>query len=863
MIRQYFQLKNDHPDCILFFRLGDFYEMFFEDAKKAAGVLDIVLTSREMSGNERAPMCGVPYHAAENYLARLVEHGYRVAICEQVEDPRQTKGLVRREVVRVVTPGTLSQLQTKDERIHSFVVALSKDHDNYGLAAVDVGTGTFTVTQFDGSEASELFRDEILRLRPAECLFSSKLQEDPVCQRSIEEIGALPAQDEEGLFVPERAEEALLAHFGVVSLAGYGLEGKRPAIIAAGALLQYLQQTQRIAMAHLSGITYYQTGAHMLLDETARRNLELTRRQIDGKREGSLLWVVDHTVTSMGARLLKEWLERPLCWLSAIEDRLGAVEELVSDALLRLKLREELSPMLDLERLGSRIAYGSANGRDLLGLAASLRRVGSLEDLLASTMAQRLVSLRDALAVPEDLCADIEEAIEPHPPVSIAEGGLIRSGYDSRVDELRDVAEGGKRWIANLEREERERTGIKSLKVGFNKVFGYYIEVTRSNLGAVPEDYIRKQTLANAERYITPGLKQEEEKILNAQERLWQLEYEMFLQLRQGVAEQLGLIREQATLVSQLDCLLSFATLAVENDYCRPHIHEDKTIVIEDGRHPVIEKVLGHGHYVPNDVHLNEEQRRMLIITGPNMAGKSTYCRQVALLVLLAQCGSYVPARSCRMGLVDRIFTRVGAHDNLSAGQSTFMVEMTEVSSILNAATDRSLVILDELGRGTSTFDGLSIAWAVAEFLYEKMGSRTLLATHYRELNELADRFTAICNMVVAVQEEGEDIRFLYRIVPGQADASYGIHVARLAGVPSEVLDRARSILRQLEDPSHRVKSPVPARGKAESRQLALLTPEEHPAVRQLKDMVIEEITPLEALNRLHALQRLAREEED
>ncbi len=861
MMRQYVEMKNEHPDCILFFRLGDFYEMFFDDAKKAADVLDIVLTSREMSGGERAPMCGVPHHAAENYLARLVDHGYRVAICEQVEDPRKTKGLVRREVVRVVTPGTLSQLQTKDERSHSFVVAVSENQGSYGLAAVDVGTGTFTVTQFDGQEACKLFSDEVMRLRPAECLPNAKLSQDPAWHRLVDETGALPAEDDAGYFVPERAEEALLRHFGVVSLKGYGLEGKEQATTAAGALLQYLQKTQRIFLAHLSGITYYHTGAYMLLDEAARRNLEITRRQMDGKREGSLLWVVDHTVTAMGARCLKDWLERPLCRLEEINERLGALEELVGDALLRLKVKEHMSPILDLERLASRIAYGSANGRDLLGLAASLRRVGCLKNALAESQSSKLVSLHETLSTPEQLCNAIEAAIEPQPPVSITEGGLIRTGYDDTVDQLRLLAEHGKQWIADLERSERERTGIKSLKVGFNKVFGYYIEVTRSNLGAVPEDYIRKQTLANAERYVTPRLKEEEEKILNAQERLWELEHQLFLELRQSVLEHLGEIRRQAALVAQLDCLLSFAILAVENDYCRPELEKSKIIAIEDGRHPVIEKVLGPGQYVPNDVQLDEKDKRMLIITGPNMAGKSTYCRQVALLALLAQCGSYVPARSCRLGLVDRIFTRVGAHDNLSAGQSTFMVEMTEVSSILNAATDRSLVILDELGRGTSTFDGLSIAWAVAEYLHTKVGTRTLLATHYREMNELASQFHAICNMVVAVQEEGEDIRFLYRIVPGQADASYGIHVARLAGVPPVVLERARSILEKLESEprNHNHASVAP---RSSRRQLALSPQLEHPALRELKGIVIDELTPLEALNRLQRLQRLVREEE-
>ncbi|MEW6522079.1 MAG: DNA mismatch repair protein MutS [Bacillota bacterium] len=859
MLRQYLELKAQYPGTILFFRLGDFYEMFFEDAEVAAGILDITLTSREAGNGERVPMCGVPHHSAEAYLARLVEAGHRVAVCEQVEDPRQARGLVKREVVRVVTPGTVGHLHTRDDRSHQFLTAVSTGAGGYGLAAVDVATGTFMATEFPPGSGFESLLDELVRLSPAECLCAPAVAAQAAFTTMASRAGIVLTPGAEG-FGPEEARKRLTDHFGTSSLHGFGLEASPLATSAAGALLDYLLHTQKVRLEHLTGVSVYHTGDYMVLDETTRRNLEVVRRLRDGSRKGSLLSVIDRTVTSMGARLLKSWLERPLLDVDSIRARLDAVEELVGNSLCRLELQETLGQTADLERLLGRVAYGTANGRDLQALASSLAVIPRLKDHLAGCRSSLLSGYCSQLDPMPALVELIQEALVDEPPVSTSEGGLIRQGYHPEVDRLREAARSGKGWVAVLESRERDRTGIKSLKVGFNRVFGYYIEVTRPNLASVPPDYVRRQTLANAERFVTEELKHKEELILGAEERLCQLEQQLFSDLREKVGHEVAAIQRQAALMAALDCLAGLASLAAGSGYCRPCVDHGSAIHVEDGRHPVIEQLLGPGQYVPNDVRLDTSGHRMLIITGPNMAGKSTYCRQVALIVLLAQCGSFVPARSARIGVVDRIFTRVGAHDDLALGQSTFMVEMVEVSNILNNATARSLVVLDEIGRGTSTFDGLSIAWAVAEYLHEQVGARTMLATHYRELTQLESRWAGVKNYSVAVQEQGQDIVFLRKIVRGGADASYGIHVAKLAGVPSPVLARARELLSRLElgtGKQQAVREVAPARS---SRQLSLLEAAPDPVHAALRELDVFSLTPLEALNKLYELQQKARE---
>ncbi|HAI21359.1 MAG TPA: DNA mismatch repair protein MutS, partial [Clostridiales bacterium UBA8153] len=824
----------------------------------AAGILNITLTSREVGDGNRIPMCGVPHHAAGSYLAKLVEAGHRVAVCEQLEDPRHARGLVKREVVRVVTPGTLGAVHTQDDRSHRFMAAIAGASGRYGLAAVDVATGTFLATEF-GTAGCQPLLDELSRLAPAECLVAPA-------------IGALPAFSALAARLPmatrtwadqpgeEAAARTLKSHFRTVTLEGFGLDRLPAATCAAGGLLEHLLQTQRVDLQHLTGVSVYHTGDYVVLDETTRRNLELVRRLRDGAKHGTLLGVLDRTVTPLGARLLRSWLERPLSTLAAVQARLDAVEQLVGDARCRLRLQEVLGRCSDLERLLGRVAYATANGRDLLALATSVALASELRDGLEPGPAALLHDLRGRLDPMPELVQLLRGALVDHPPVSVGEGGLIRPGYSLEVDELRELSRSARSFIAGIEVREREETGIKSLKVGFNRVFGYYIEVTNPNLAAVPPAYVRRQTLANAERFVTEKLKEQEQLVLGAEERLGELEHRLFLELVDRTAAAAKSIQEQATVMAALDCLAGLATVAAEWGYCRPEVDQGTLIHVEDGRHPVLEQLLGSGEFVPNDVRLDTDGQRLLIITGPNMAGKSTYCRQVALMVLMAQAGSFVPARAARIGMVDRIFARVGAHDDLTLGQSTFMVEMLEVSRILNGASGHSLVILDEIGRGTSTFDGLSLAWAVAEYLHERVRARTLLATHYRELTALEGQLAGVRNYSVAVREQGQDILFLRKIVKGGADASYGIQVARLAGVPEPVLARARELLSRLErgpgSPVSAEKSP-PGRG---SRQLALLKPAPDPVHVALKDLEVLSLTPQQAISKLYQLQQLARE---
>lgn len=802
MMQQYLAIKQEHPDAILFFRLGDFYEMFMDDAILASKELEITLTGREGGGEERIPMCGVPYHAVDGYLAKLIEKGYKVAICEQVEDPKLAKGIVRREVIRVVTPGTVLAHNMLEEKSNNYLVCIAKDADKLGLAATDISTGLFQATEISAAGGYVKLLDEISRLLPAEVLVDSVLWEDKTLIARLSNQGRRPVSlHKPAAFRPKDAEARLCRHFQTQSLDGFGLKGWAAGIRAAGALLDFLLETQKQDPVQLTGLTTYSTEAFMVLDSATRRNLELTATLREGSRKGSLLDVLDYTVTAGGARLLKNWLEQPLISLPVIQDRLGATEEFFQNHFLRGDLRGLCREIYDLERLTSRICFGSANARDLIALKGSLAVLPGIKQLLARVKSPKLQTLSSDLDALADIHELLQSAIHPEPPFSLREGGLINPGYHEEVDRLRLASKEGKQWIAGLETRERERTGIKSLKVGYNKVFGYYIEITKSNYDLVPEDYLRKQTLANAERFITPDLKEYESLVLGAEDRVVELEYRLFVEIREKVAAQARRLLDTAAIVGQLDVLASLAEAAVKGNYKKPQVRESAEIHITGGRHPVVEQMLDGQWFVPNDTHLDNEDNRLIILTGPNMAGKSTYMRQAALLVLMAQIGSFVPADQAVIGVVDRIFTRVGASDDLATGQSTFMVEMNEVANILNHATARSLVILDEIGRGTSTFDGMSIAWAVAEYILNprRIGAKTLFATHYHQLTQLAELHSGVQNHSVAVKEKGEDIIFLRQVIPGPADRSYGIQVARLAGLPREVITKAQAILEVLE----------------------------------------------------------------
>ncbi|HHY94488.1 MAG TPA: DNA mismatch repair protein MutS, partial [Firmicutes bacterium] len=797
MLRQYRELKSRYRDAILLFRLGDFYEAFFEDAEVAARELAITLTSREMGKGMRAPMAGIPYHAAETYVSRLVERGHRVAICEQVEDPRQARGLVRREVVRVITPGTVSEGRLLEEKGQRWLVAVSAWQRMWAVASLDASTGEFRVTCFRGGDGERAAGEELARLAPVECLLPVSLRDGSGLEEAARGTGALLTPLPEGEFDPVRGRERLLAHFQVGSLTGFGLEGEPAALGAAGAALAYVTRTQGTA-AHIRDLRTYHRDDHLVLDSTAVRNLELFRRLGDGSREGTLLWVLDETMTAGGGRRLRSWLERPLLDPVEINRRLDAVEELYGCALGRAELRNILRQICDGERLLARAATGTVTPRELGHLRRALALFPSLQSALREVSSDLLRELREKLEVPAGL-QEALAALEEDLPISPREGGIIRSGFSSEVDETRKAARQGRQWLAQLEAEEKERTGIKSLKVGYNQVFGYYLEVTRSNLHLVPPDWTRQQTLAGAERFFTTRLKELESTIRGAEERLIELEYQLFCQLRDRVVEEGDTLRGAFFAVSDLDALTSLAEVASRYGYVRPRITGEEVIVIEEGRHPVLERMVGEGRFVPNGITLSPE-RRLLVITGPNMAGKSTFMRQVALIVIMAHMGSFVPARQASVRLVDRVFVRVGARDDLASGQSTFMVEMAEVANALRHASPRSLVVLDEIGRGTSTFDGLSIAWAVAEYLHDEVRCQTLLATHYREMIALAEELPAAANCSVTVKRQGDDIVFLRRVVEGGADASYGVEVARLAGLPEVVVERARYLLGQLEE---------------------------------------------------------------
>jgi DNA mismatch repair protein MutS len=862
MIQQYLEIKESHQDAILFYRMGDFYEMFFEDAIVASRELEITLTSRDKQAEDPIPMCGVPHHAAETYIAKLLEKGHKVALCEQMEDPRQAKGLVRREVVRVVTPGTV--LDSLESKSPNYLAAAHWAGENCGLAFLDLSTADFRMTQ---TESLAWLLEELGRIEPRELLVPQDTERDSNWWHSqLSECRVQVLETESFDFT--RAHKRLLDQFQVHSLEGFGVRNSPLAVSAAGAVLSYVQKTQRQAAEHIRRVIPYQRSDYMVIDEVTTRHLELFRSWHHGGRKATLVELLDQTVTAMGGRLLKVWMHYPLIQAEAIDARQDAIVCFREHEAIRAQVRQELETVYDLERLNSRVAMGSATPRDLASLRKSLQSLPRLKYLLGSLEERTLSELTDKLDPLKDVSLLLQEALVDNPPPNLAEGGVIRTGYDEELDRLLSLSREAKKWIARLEADERQKTGITSLKVGYNKVFGYYLAVSKANLASVPDRYIRKQTLINAERYITEELKEYETQVLTADERRIRLEEKLFLALRAKVASQGERIQTTAAVIAQLDVLAALAEVANHRNYCRPRIDDGPEIHIVEGRHPVVEAALPQGNFVPNDVHLDSVSQQVIIITGPNMAGKSTVLRQVALIVLMAQMGAPVPASTARIGVVDRIFTRVGATDELTRGRSTFMVEMQETAHILYQATARSLVILDEIGRGTSTFDGLSIAWAVAEFLHDWQGRgiKTLFATHYHELTDLAATGSRVKNMNVAVKEWGDRIIFLRKLVEGGTNRSYGIQVARLAGLPTEVVERARQVLQHLEQETTDVEGlPRLARSSAgrrsEQLQLGLFQQSGQKLRRRLLNLELEEITPIEALNELARLRELFDEE--
>ena len=868
MMVHYCQTKCAYKDSILFYRLGDFYEMFFEDAKTVSRELELTLTGKDCGLSERAPMCGIPYHAAETYINRLIDKGYKVAICEQVEDPKTAKGIVKREVTRVVTPGTNLNMQELDEGKNNYLMAIVCVGDHFGVSTADITTGDCYVTEVD--EERKLW-DEINKFLPAEIICNdaflvSGVDVDDLRNRLHISVFAL----ESWYFGDDLCKQTLLEHFKISSLEGLGLADYDSGVIAAGSLFRYLLDTQKNTMEHMNKIIPYTTDRYMVIDSSSRRNLELVETLREKQKRGSLLWVLDKTKTAMGARMLRSFVEQPLIDADAINERLDAVTELNMQAMLREEIREYLNPVYDLERLVSRISYRSANPRDLLAFKMSLEMIPHIKNLLANFTSPLLVRINEQMDGLEDLYTLLEASITEDPPLAVKEGGIIREGYNEQVDTYRNSKTQGKSWLAQLEAEEKEKTGIRNLKIKYNKVFGYYLEVTNSFKDLVPEYYTRKQTLTNAERYITPKLKELEDMILGAEDKLFALEYDLFCQVREELAAQIPRIQETAKAIAQLDVYASLSVVAQRNNYVRPTVNTKGVIDIKNGRHPVVEKMINNDMFIANDTYLDNGSKRVSVITGPNMAGKSTYMRQTALIVLMAQIGSFVPAEKAKIGVVDRIFTRVGASDDLASGQSTFMVEMTEVANILRNATAKSLLILDEIGRGTSTFDGLSIAWAVIEHISNTklLGAKTLFATHYHELTELEGKIPGVNNYCIAVKERGDDIVFLRKIVKGGADKSYGIQVAKLAGVPDSVLDRAKELVdelvhtditstfKDLAENSRKTKPKAVHYDEVDLEQISLFdTVQDQDIIEELKNLDITMLTPMDAMNTLYRLQ--------
>ena len=855
MKRQYYDIKERNQDCILFFRLGDFYEMFDEDARVAARELDLTLTTRDRNKpeEEQTPMCGVPYHAVDSYIARLVQKGYKVAICEQLTDPALTKGLVERDITRIVTPGTVTESCMLEERKNNYMACLYGDGNRFGLAFCDVSTGAFFSTVCADAQAAA---SELGRFAPAEVLrFGDGVDNDLLNDALFHRLSCCVDEGKQDQFDPDNCQSILESHFSA-NLVQLGLASLPAAVIASGALLQTLKFLQKNDLTHIRQLQYYTTGRFMELDMDARRNLELVETMRSKEKRGSLLWVLDKTHTAMGGRMLRSWLEKPLLDPVEIGRRQSAVDELVNDTITRGELREALKYVNDLERVMTRIVTGSVNCRDLLGLAQGFRALPEVKQQLRKCQTSLLQKLEQSIDALTD-CADrIENTITEKPPLTVREGGIIRKGADSEVDRLRDIMDGGSETLIAIEAAERERTGIRTLKVRFNRVFGYYIEVSKSFVNQVPADYIRKQTLANNERYITPELKDLETQVLTAKDRLATLEYQIFTELREFLIEQAARVQITAAAVAATDALCSLAAVAVQRGYCRPEITVGNEIHITDGRHPVVEQMLKDSLFVPNDTHLGAADNQVSIITGPNMAGKSTYMRQVALIVLMAQMGSFVPARAARIGLTDRVFTRIGASDDLASGQSTFMVEMAEVASILKYATSRSLLILDEIGRGTSTYDGMAIARAVLEYTAnpKRLGAKTLFATHYHELSAMEDKLPNVKNYNIAVKKRGDQMIFLRKIVPGAADDSYGVEVAKLAGLPAPVINRAREILEELES-----QTPQTAQAPAAEAddQVSMLDLRSLQVCQALEALTVETLTPIEAMNELYKLKKM------
>ena len=853
MMKQYFEIKKKHKDYILFYRLGDFYEMFYEDAKLASRELELTLTGRDCGQEERAPMCGVPFHSYEGYVARLVRKGYKVAICEQMEDPKTTKGLVKREIVRMITPGTLIDASMLDENRNNFLACVYCDNRAAAVCFADISTGEVFATAC--AERDELY-SELGRFLPREVLLGGAACVDSALQGFITtRLEGIFSPLPEGCFEPQACAARIQGQFHIQDFAAAGIAEHPFLPLCIGGLLSYLAETQKSSLPCLGKLEVYRHGQYMELDLNARRNLELCETMRAKEKRGSLLWVIDRTKTAMGSRLIRQWLEKPLLNPLHIKKRQNAVGELAKDIMLRTSLGDVLKKVFDMERLISRVVYGTASCRDLRALQDAMDRLPELHGVCSQLTAPLSRELTGRIDLLDDVRGAIACTLVDEPPITVREGGFIRPGFHREIDELRDLASGGKGKIVEIEQRERERTGIKTLKIRYNRVFGYYIEVTKSFLSQVPQDYVRKQTLANAERYITEELKGLESTVLGAQERLTALEYELFVQLREQVAAEVHRIQRTAQAVANLDVLCSLAELAAEQNYTCPEVDFSGAIEIKDGRHPVVERVLEGSLFIPNDTRLDSGENRVAIITGPNMAGKSTYMRQVAIITVLAQMGSYVPAASARIGVVDRVFTRVGASDDLSSGQSTFMVEMSEVADILRFATKSSLLILDEIGRGTSTYDGMSIARAVLEYAADKrkIGARTLFATHYHELTELESLVDGVKNYNIAVKKRGDDITFLRRIVPGGADESFGIEVAKLAGVPNAVIKRAKSVLKDLESHMPRIE----VREVEEEMQVSMLDLGSNQVADRLRAMQVETMTPIEAMNALYELKKL------
>ena len=870
MMQKYMETKEQYKDCILFYRLGDFYEMFFDDALVASKELEITLTGKSCGLEERAPMCGIPYHAVEGYLSKLVSRGYKVAICEQVEDPKLAKGLVKREVIRVVTPGTNLNVQSLEAGKNNYLMCIAYTTDGIGISAADVTTGDYYLTEV---EDLKKLNDELMKYEPSEIICNeaflvSGFDVNDLRSRLHISVNAL----ESHMFDDDGCRRILMKHFKVNTLIGLGVEEFPTGLLAAGALLQYLYDTQKTDLEHFTHIYPYLTSKYMLLDSSTRRNLELTETLREKQKRGSLLWVLDKTKTAMGARLLRNYIEQPLIEKDEMEKRLDAIQELNQDSISRDEIREYLNPIYDLERLLSKVTYKTANPRDLIAFRNSLQMLPPIKTVLSAFEKEELTGIREQIDGLEDLYQLIDAAIVEEPPISIREGGMIKDQFDETIDRLRSAKHDGKQWLAQLEEEDRERTGIKNLKIKYNKVFGYYFEVTNSYKDQVPEDYIRKQTLANAERYTTPRLKELEDTILNAEDKLQTLEYDVFCRIRDTIAQELVRIQNTAKAIAKLDVYASLSLVSERNHYVRPKLNEKGVIDIKDGRHPVVEQMITNDMFIANDTYLDNGSHCISVITGPNMAGKSTYMRQTALIVLMAQIGCFVPARTANIGIVDRIFTRVGASDDLASGQSTFMVEMNEVANILRNATSRSLLVLDEIGRGTSTFDGLSIAWAVIEHISNRklLGAKTLFATHYHELTELEGKMNNVNNYCIAVKECGDDIVFLRKIVKGGADKSYGIQVAKLAGVPDMVIDRAKEIVEQLSDNdiTEKVQSIAidnkndgkskkqPKYDEVDLAQMSLFdTVTDEDILKELMEIEVTTLTPLDALNTLYRLQ--------